>query len=187
MASRHVSATLGLIAAAVAIAFIMMRLLESAAPAPTPVRLLNTGPSGVTVDELSVVGTQPLLALKGPWKLVAARAPAASASNNASAASAATAASASEAGLPGLQGLQGSPGTPGTPAGSFTLAPGRPLELAVLLQSPQALRQSCSVEPRPPGDCQLQVVLSARVGASSVSSSVSCSFECKAAASAAAP
>jgi hypothetical protein len=181
MAPRHVSATLGLIAAAVAIGFIMMRLVESGAPAPTPVRLVNTGPSGVTVDELSVVDTQPPLALKGPWKLVAARALAASAVTDAGAASA------TPIGPSAAPASPASPALPGVQAGSLTLAPGRPVELAVLLQAPQALRQTCSVEPRPPGECQLQVALSARVGASSVSSSVSCSFECKTAAPAATP
>ncbi len=181
MAPRHLSATLGLIAAAASIGFILVRLFEAAAPSATPVTLANTGPSAVTVDELTVVGSQPPLVLKGPWRL-AAMPKVQIDSAAAAAASAAVAAPASStwaaSSAPGTSG--GAP--PGLKAGSLTLAPGRPLELALLLQAPQALRQTCTLEPRPPGDCALKVAVSARDTGRSVTSSLTCSFECKAAA-----
>jgi hypothetical protein len=166
MAPRHLSATLGLIAAAAAIGFIMVRVLDAAAPAATPVTLANTGLGAVSVAELSVVGTQPPLVLKGPWTLAAAPLPALAAPAPASA----SASAASAAG----------PAVPYVNVGSLTLSPGRPLELAVQLQAPLALRQTCTLEPRPPGDCALSVAVSAREVGRSVTSSVACTFECKA-------
>jgi hypothetical protein len=162
MKPRHLSATLGLIAAAGSIGFIVWRLLEAGVPAATPVTLANTGPSAVNVEEMSVVGTQPPLVLKGPWALTAA--PLSAVLASASAASAAA------------------PVVPHLNVGSLTLSPGRPLELAVQLHAPLALRQTCTLEPRPPGDCALSVAVSAREVGRSVTSSVACTFECKAAA-----
>jgi hypothetical protein len=164
MKPRHLSATLGLIAAAGSIGFIVWRLLEAGVPAATPVTLVNTGPSAVNVEEMSVVGTQPPLVLKGPWTLTAAPLSAVLASASASASAASAAA----------------PAVPQLNVGSLTLSPGRPLELAVQLQAPQALRQTCTLEPRPPGDCALSVAVSARESGRSVTSSVACTFECKA-------
>jgi hypothetical protein len=166
MKPRHLNATLGLIAAAGVIGFIVWRLLEAGAPAATPVTLANTGPSAVSVAEVSVVGTQPPLVLKGPWALVAAPKRA--------------------VGLPASAASAAGPAAPQFNAGSLTLAPGRPVELAVLLQTPQPVRQTCALEPRPPGECTLSVAVSARESGHSSSTSMACSFECKAAAAAAA-
>jgi hypothetical protein len=162
MKPRHLSATLGLIAAAGSIGFIVWRLLEAGVPAATPVTLANTGPSAVNVEEMTVVGTQPPLVLKGPWTLTAAPLSAVAASASASAAGAAA------------------PAVPHLNVGSLTLSPGRPLELAVQLHAPLALRQTCTLEPRPPGDCALSVAVSAREVGRSVTSNVTCTFECKA-------
>ncbi len=185
MAARHWSATLGLVAAALAMGLILMRWRETGAPVPTPLRLANTGASVVVVAEVHIVGTQPPQGLKGPWRLEAAPRPPAPKALAGSAAAAAAVPAAIPAAVPAAASAAASTATsaasisvPMVQAGVLALAPGRPVELAVQLLAPLALRQTCTLAPRPPGQCQLSVAVSARETGRSASSSVACSFEC---------
>jgi hypothetical protein len=110
-----------MLAAAVAVCFIVSRLLAAATPVLTAVTLANSGPVSITVGDLQV-GDAPVL--REPWSIPPGR--------------------------------TDDPVVTG-PLKGRELEPGRPVDVMASITAPRAWRAHCTLEPRPPGACEIKV------------------------------
>ena len=141
---RHLGAALGMVAAVATIAVIVLRLVDGAAPTPISVVMSSASATPLTVESLEIAAQR---ALPERWVFPAARVDANQAGGAQSGAQ---------------SGTQSSVG----------LRVGRPATAQARLSAPQAAVLTCVLEPRPHGQCMLNIKFEA-------ATDMRCSYECQ--------